>query len=215
VDFSKLKLELYDFLGLVLPGLIAIGEGWTLLRGWHAVVVGINQIGGTGLTLLLIFAFGIGNIIQELGDVALKAIKGRRYFRVARDQFWQTTEADIVRDVIKKSLGRDIPSVDTAYDYCLTKLKDRFSKRDIFVATSDLCRSFILLSAIAVLPAMRIAFFDPHSFANSYAVAAILIAVLAAVSMLAWRRMLRFRELSETTVFRAYLAIVDEPEAHI
>jgi hypothetical protein len=214
VDFSKLKLDLYDFLGLALPGLIAICEGWILLRGWHAAVVAINQIGGTGLTLLLVFAFGIGNIIQELGDVALKTIKGRRYFQVARDQFWQTTEAQIVRDMIKKSLGQDTPSVDTAYDYCLTKLKDRFGKRDIFLATSDLCRSFIVLSAIAVFPAMRIAFFDPH-FGNSYLVAAILIAVLVAVSMLAWRRMLRFRELSEITVFRAYLAVGEEPEARI
>jgi len=215
VDFSKLKLELYDFLGLVLPGLIAICEGWILLRGWHGAVVGINQITGTGLTLLLVFAFAIGNIIQELGDVALKAIKGRRYLRVVRDQFWQTTEAEIVRDVIKKSLGHEIGSVDTAYDYCLTKLKDRFGKRDIFLATSDLCRSFVVLSAIGVIPATRTAFFDPRSFAHPYVVAAILIAVLVAVSMLAWRRMLRFRELSETIVFRAYLAIVNEPEAHL
>jgi hypothetical protein len=215
VDFSKLKLDLYDFLGLALPGLIAIYEGWILLRGWHAAVVAISQIGGTGLALLLVFALGIGNIIQELGDVALKTIKGRRYFQVARDQFWQTTEAQIVRDMIKKSLGQDSPSVDTAYDYCLTKLKDRFGKRDIFLATSDLCRSFIVLSATAVFPAMRIAFFDPHSFGNSYVVAAILVAVLVAVSILAWRRMLRFRELSEITVFRAYLALVDEPEAHL
>ncbi len=215
MDFSKLKLDLYDFLGLALPGLIAIYEGWILLRGWNAAVVAISQIGGTGLALLLVFALGIGNIIQELGDVALKTIKGRRYFQVARDQFWQTTEAQIVRDMIKKSLGQDSPSVDTAYDYCLTKLKDRFGKRDIFLATSDLCRSFIVLSATAVFPAMRIAFFDPHSFENSYVVAAILVAVLVAVSILAWRRMLRFRELSEITVFRAYLALVDEPEAHL
>ena len=212
MDFSKLKLELYDFLGLVLPGLIAICEGWILLRGWHALVVGINQIGGTGLTLLLVFAFGIGNIIQELGDVALKAIKGRRYFQVARDQFWQTTEAELVRDIIKKSLGHDISSVDTAYDYCLTKLKDRFGKRDIFLATSDLCRSFVVLSALGLGPAMRIAFHGPHPFTSSYSAAALLIVVLVTVSLLAWRRMLRFRELSETTVFRAYLAVGNEPE---
>jgi len=212
VDFSKLKLELYDFLGLILPGLIAICEGWILLRGWHAFVVAIGQIGGTGLTLLLVFAFGIGNIIQELGDVALKTVKGQRYFRRARDRFWLTAEAETVRDAIKKSLGHDIPSVDTAFDYSLTKLKDRFSKRDMFLATSDLCRSFVVLSALGLVPAMRIAFHDPHPFSNSYTAAALLIIVLVTVFLLAWRRMLRFRELSETTVFRAYLAIVNEPE---
>lgn len=214
MDFSKLKLELYDFLGLILPGLITICEGWILLRGWHTFVVGITQIGGTGLTLLLVFAFGIGNIIQELGDVTLKAIKGRRYFRGPRDRFWLTTEAEIVRDTIKRAFGRDIPSVDTAFDYCLTKLRDRFGKRDMFLATSDLCRSFVILSALALAPAMRIAFYDSHPFANSYVAAAILIVVLISVSLLAWRRMLRFRELSEITVFRAYLALVNETEVY-
>jgi hypothetical protein len=215
VDFSKLKLELYDFLGLILPGLIAICEGWISLRGWHAFVFGIGQIGGTGLTLLLVFAFGIGQIIQELGDVTLKAIKGQRYFRGARDRFWHTTEGEVVRDAIKKSFGPDIPSVDTAFDYCLTKLRDRFGKRDMFLATSDLCRSFVVLSALALVPAMRIAFHDPHPSPNSYPAAALLIIVLVTVSLLSWRRMLRFRELSETTVFRAYLAIVNEPEIHL
>lgn len=214
MDLSKLKLELYDFLGLILPGLIAIFEGWISLRGWRVFVVGISQIGGTGLTLLLVFAFGIGNIIQELGDLTLKAIKGQRYFRAARDRFWQTKEADVVRDAIKRSFGHDIPSVDTAFDYCLTKLKDRFGKRDTFLATSDLCRSFVVLSALALVPAMRIALYDPHPFANSFVGAAILIAMLFSISLLAWRRMLRFRALSETTVFRAYLAMVNEPETH-
>lgn len=212
MDLSKLKLEIYDFLGLIFPGLVAICEGWISLRGWHGFVVGIGQIGGTGLTLMLVFAFGIGNIIQELGDVTLKAIKGQRYFRGARDRFWQSTEAELVRDAIMKSFGHNIPSVDTAFDYCLTKLKDRFGKRDMFLATSDLCRSFVVLSALALLPAMRIAFYDPHPLPNSFVVAAIFIAVLVSVSLLAWRRMLRFRALSETTVFRAYLAVANESE---
>jgi hypothetical protein len=215
VDFSKLKLELYDFLGLILPGLIAISEGWISIRGWHAFVLAISQIGGTGLTLLLVFAFGIGNIIQELGDVTLKTVKGQRYFRRARDRFWLTTEAVIVRDAIEKAIGHDIPSIDTAFDYCLTRLRNRFSKRDMFLATSDLCRSFVVLSATALVPAMRIVFYDPHPLPNSYTAAATLIIVLVTVALLAWRRMLRFRELSETTVFRAYSAIVNEPEADL
>jgi len=35
VDLSKLKLDVYDFLGIILPGLVAIAEGWVLLRGWR------------------------------------------------------------------------------------------------------------------------------------------------------------------------------------
>lgn len=212
MDFSKLKLELYDFLGLILPGLVAICQGWILLRGWHTFVVGISLLGGTGLTLLLVFAFGVGNIIQELGDVTLKTVKGQRYFRSGRDRFWLTTEAETVRHAIKKSLGHEIPSADAAFDYCLTKLKGRFDKRDMFLATSDLCRSFVVLSALALIPALRIAFRDPHPF-SPYFASAVLIVALFVVSALAWRRMIRFRELSETTVFRAYLAVVNELDA--
>ena len=218
MDLSRLKFELYDFLGLILPGLFAICEGWTLVRGWHAFVVGITQISGTGLTLLLVLAFAVGNIIQELGDVTLKAIKGDRYFRGARDRFWLTSDAEIVRNSISKQVGHQITSVDAAFDFCLTKLKDRFAKRDIFLATSDLCRSFVILSALAVIPAVRVAFYDLHPLATSVIAVVTFAAVLITVCLLMWRRMVRFRDLSETTVFRVYLAAASEsqnpPERH-
>jgi hypothetical protein len=214
MDFSKLKLEVYDLLGLVLPGLLAICQGWISLRGWHPFVVAISQISVTGLTLLLAFAFGAGNLIQEIGDIAVKTVKGPRYFRRARDNLWKTEEAELVRHAIRRAFGRDIPSVDAAFDYCLTKLNGRFGKRDLFVATSDLCRSFVVLSVMAIVPALRISFIDAQAFSSSYLAAGILLVMLVSVSMVAWRRMYRFRELSETTVFRAYLAAADDPRSH-
>lgn len=208
MDFSRLKLELYDFLGIVLPGLLVICEGWILLRGWRIFVESINHISATELLLLVVFAFGPGHIAQELGDVAIKAVKGKRYFRKARDKFWGKAESQLVRDAIKKDLGLEISSVDTAFDYCLTKLKDCFSKRDVFVATSDLCRSFVILSVLALIPAIRMAFCDIHPVHRSVIVIAIFLLVLTTIGALAWKRMVRFRELAETTVFRTYLATV-------
>jgi hypothetical protein len=214
VDFSKLKLELYDILGVMLPGLLAICEGWILLRGWQVFVLSVNQISGTSLTLLIAFAFGVGHMVQELGDVTIKVAGGRNYVRQARDKFWGETEAQLVRDAIKKEFGRDILTVDMAFDYCLTKLKDRFGKRDAFVATSDLCRSFVSLSALALAPAARIAFYDIHPVGRSLIAFAVFLLLLGTVAMLSWKRMVRFRELSETTVFRAYLAMVSDPGIH-
>jgi hypothetical protein len=209
VDFSKLKLEVYDLLGLLLPGLIAISEGWILLRGWSFFLASILQLSGTGLTLLLLVAFGLGNIVQELGDVTIKAVKGKRFFRQARDRFWAKAESQLVRDAIKKDLGQEISSADQAFDYCLTKLKDRFIKRDVFLATSDLCRSFIILSALALFPAIRTAFYDIHPIQKSLMALAVLALLMLTIAFLAWKRMVRFRELSETTVFRGYLAAID------
>jgi len=206
VDFSKLKIEVYDFLGIILPGLLAICEGWILLKGWHPFVASINLISGTSLTLLFVLAFGMGHIAQELGDLSIKAVKGRRYFRQARDRFWESSEGQVVRGAIKKDFGQEILSVDTAFDYCLTKLKDSFSRRDIFVATSDLCRSLVVLSALALIPAIRIAFYDIRPVHRSVFALFIFVVILSSIALLAWKRMVRFRALSETTVFRAYLA---------
>jgi hypothetical protein len=177
-----------------------------LLRGWNDFVHSINQVSGTGLTLLLVFAFAIGHIAQELGDLSIKAVKGKRYFRQARDRFWDSSEGQVVRDAIKKDFGQEISSVDTAFDYCLTKLKDSFSRRGIFVATSDLCRSLVVLSALALIPAIRIAFYDIRPEHRSVLVLFIFVVILSSIALLAWKRMVRFRALSETIVFRTYLA---------
>lgn len=209
LDFSKLKLELYDFLGIVFPGLLLVCEGWILLRGWPQFVASVNRTSGTGLTLLIIVAFGFGNIVQELGDVVVKFVKGKRYFKEARDRFWKTEEAILVKDAIKKEFGREIESADAAFDYCLTKLDARFAKRDVFIATSDLCRSFVVLALVGLLPAARIAFWDVAPLGMSLKVYAAFLATLFAVVGLAWERMRRFRELADVTVFRSYLATTE------
>jgi hypothetical protein len=211
VDFSRLKLEVYDLLGLVLPGFIIVAEGWILFRGWHAFLISLNQISGTGLTLLLLVSFGAGNVVQELGDFTVKLIKGNRYLRRGRDRFWDSADAQLVKNAIAAELGHPIPSPDAAFDYCLTKVGDRFVKRDLFVATSDLCRSLVVLSALAVVPAVRVISYDLNSFVKSSVSAVLLAGVLITVVLLMWRRMVRFRELSDITLFAVYLATTKDP----
>ena len=92
MDFSKLKLEVYDLLGVILPGLLAIFEGWVLLKGWTPFVLSLHQLNGTEFTVLVLLGFGAGNLVQELGDVTIKTWKGRRYFKKARDDFWSVTK---------------------------------------------------------------------------------------------------------------------------
>jgi hypothetical protein len=212
LDFSKLKLEVYDLLGVILPGLLAIFEGWILLRGWGMFALAMNQLSVSGFTLLVVFAFGVGNLVQEFGDVVIKRLKGGRFFRLGRDKFWATAEANPVKAAIKSQLGTEITSVDTAFDYSLTKLKDSFAKRDVFVATSDLCRSLAVLSILAIIPAIKIAWLTAPLRCRFLIYVVIAIALLILLAARSWRRMVRFRELSEVTVFRAYLATVNESE---
>lgn len=207
LEFSKIRLGIYDFLGIIIPGLVVICEGIIFVRGWSASIEFLGVINGIGLTLLVLLAFGIGNLTQELGSLALAAVKGKRYAQSARDEFWQTDEAKHVKEVIKKESGFAIEEVDAAFDYALTKIKDRFAKRDVFVAVSDMCRSFVVSCALALIPAVRIAFHSLHPI--SWLIGVLL--VLIAVGWLAWKRMERFRYLSEVTVFRVYLAVASEP----
>jgi hypothetical protein len=210
LDFSKLKLELYDFLGIVLPGLLLSCEAWVLLRGWTRFVATASKISGPALTILIIFAFGVGHIVQEFGDVTIKSLKGKRYFKKARDHFWKTEDAVLVRDAVRQGFGSDIASVDVAFNYCLTKVEGQFAKRDVFMATSDLCRSFVVLAFIGLIPAIRIAFHDVTPWSRSLEVFAVLVTVLAIVAALAWKRMMRFRELADVTVFHVYLTVRNE-----
>lgn len=210
MDLSKLKLEVYDLLGVILPGLLAVFEGWVLLKGWTSFVISLRQLSGTEFTLLVLVAFGAGNLVQELGDVTIKTLKGRRYFKKARDEFWSSAEALPVKTSIKTELGHELTFVDTAFDYCLTKLRDRFGKRDVFVATSDLCRSLAILAVLAFIPSARLAW---QQFAPTFRYFALVASAglfLIFLAWLSWKRMVRFRELSEVTVFRAYLAMVNE-----
>jgi hypothetical protein len=211
VDLSKWKLDVYDLLAIILPGLIAIGEGWVLIGGWDSFCLAIAQLTATGLTLLILASFAAGTLIQELGDFVMKSFKGDRFFRSGRDKFWSSKKAEPVKVAIRSHLGTAVGSVDTAFDYCLTKLKGQFPKRDLFVATSDLCRSFAVLALIALAPALWNEF---HVFGLSkkfvaWATGSVLVSLF--LYGLSWRRMVRFRELSDVTVFRAYLATVSDP----
>src|SRR5262245_21430424 len=129
-------------LAIILPGLVVISEGWILVRGWDAFAGAVGNLTATRLTLLIIVSFGAGTIIQEFSDFYVKRLKDERYFKRGRDAFWRTEEASVVKRAIERQLGMPITSVDIAFNYCLTRLRGQFARRDLFIATSDLCRSF-------------------------------------------------------------------------
>jgi hypothetical protein len=206
MDFSKFKFELYDILALVLPGFLVLCGAWVVLRGWHGFVLSLANLSGTGFSAMLLASFPLGHLIQELGDASIKKFLGPRYFRRARDEFWTTEEGQNVRGCIEKECGLKLP-VDGAFDYCLTKIKGQFARRDVFVATSDFCRSLLVVGVLLIPAVGRLVWDDLHGtllHAGTYSV--VIVLILTLYLYLAWRRMVRFRELSETTVFRIYLA---------
>lgn len=206
MDLSKVKVEVYDFLAVIIPGLLLVCDVWIILRGWEKFALGIFNIGASGFTVLLLLAFAVGNLLQELADVLIKQFKGKRFFKAGRDKLWDSKTGEHVNTRITKELGHPVADVDVAFDYCLTRIQNSFSKRDLFLANSDFSRGLIVVSLIGIAPLIRITN-DLHSrWAIHLAYVATGLILLFLIACLYWVRMTRFRELSEKPVFHAFLA---------
>ncbi len=214
MDLSKLKIEIYDFLGLILPGLVAVCELWILVEGWSQAALSLANLGGTAFAILLIVSFGLGHLVQELGDALVKRARGKRFFRRGRDKYWLSEEATPIKALIADEIGHSIESPDEAFDYCLTNIGGQFPKRDIFLATSDLCRSLVVLAILAIAPLVRVIIAHSSNRLEFFLLLTASLSVLLVILCLSWTRMIRFRELSEVTVFRIYSATRRRPDVH-
>lgn len=213
MNLSNFKLGIYDLLGLVIPGMILVCEGEVTLRGWVNFRAGLNHMSGTSFTLLLVFSFVLGHFVQEIADVSIKKIKGPRFFTAGRDEIWASPEAEAIKSAVWTESGMTLGSVDATFEYCLTRLGERFSKRDTLLATADLSRSFLVLVMFAAPAAIHIAWDVSHRPIIFLSLLLSFFALLALAGFLAWRRMVRFRRMSETGVFRAYLGSRPVPNA--
>jgi hypothetical protein len=202
---SNFKLGIYEFLGLVVPGMFVLCEGWIVLRGWGQFVHSVNDLRPVSFTMFVAVSFVVGHFVQELADWSVKKVRGERFLKGGRDDFWAGAEAESVKSAIWTESGVTLPNVDSAFDYCLTRVGESFAKRDVFLATSDFARSFLIVALCGVVPAVRLALDRTHSV-HSFALLFLgYVAFLAVIARLAWLRMVRFRRLSEATVFRVYL----------
>ncbi len=207
MDLSRFKVEAYDLLAVLLPGLILICEVWITIRGWTGFATRFNAISASVFAFLILLAFAFGQIIQELGDLTIKRIRGSRFFKTTRDRLWSTSTGQQVRTRIHAESGDNIEDVDVAFDYCLTKVQSQFSKRDLFLASSDLARSLVVLSLLALAPSARIAFGIPVQHRSvHWLIFSGMVVLCLFVASLSWIRMKRFRALSESPVFHSYLA---------
>src|SRR5277367_6331748 len=112
MDFSKFKVEVYDLLAVIIPGVLVFLELWITLRGWTSFSRGIAQVSAPSFTILLLFAFALGPLIQEATDIVIKRLKGKRYFKGGRDSLWKMETGAHVRDQIEKERGHAVESVD-------------------------------------------------------------------------------------------------------
>jgi hypothetical protein len=205
VEISKLKLEIYDLLGTLVPGFLAMLVIASFFSDWHAIAAVADKMSGTTLTLLILLSFAAGQIVQEAGDWLIKRICGPRFFKRSRDDFWASSFSEAVRKKIQSESSVTIDSADAAFDYCLTSIGSKFPRRDIFLAVSDMARSLWLLSLLVLIPIVHAIFHINGVLARVwFGSRAVVVVVL--IGYFAWSRMVRFRVLSELPVFHVFLA---------
>ena len=157
MDLSKLKIDAYDLLAVIVPGLLFICEVWITVRGWSSFSHAVITLNATALLLMILVAFAVGSVIQEAADTAIKKLTEERYFKRGRDKLWASPTGATVMARISKELGCAVESVDVAFDFCLTRVHSEFAKRDLFLAQSDFARSLVLISVVSSAPLVRIA----------------------------------------------------------
>jgi hypothetical protein len=207
VELPNIKLEIYDLLGTVVPGLLTIALALVCVLGWSTAFNLVGLLSGTILTASLLGAFAVGQIIQEASDRLVKLFRGNRYLKSGRDSFWASGEKALVQQKILHESGLSVDSVDTAYDFCLTCLGSRFPKRDTFIATSDLARSLWLLCLLGLIPVVQSAVISSAPWRHRILACGGQMCLAGICAYLAWARMVRFRYLSDVTVFRVYIAV--------
>ncbi|SDE85762.1 hypothetical protein [Terriglobus roseus] len=209
MEVSKLKVELYDVAAILLPGVFFIMEIWATLFGMHSVVTTVKGLKGTELTVMLLCSFGVGNLVQEAGNVLFTRTMGKRFFYAARDEFWSSHEAELVRSKIEREGSCKLADVDSAFEYCLTRVAGKFPKRDVFMAISDFSRSLFVLSLFAIFPLYRSVLYAYGTEVRVRISVAYACLVLL-TAWLSWTRMLRFRKYSDRPVFTTFLACGEE-----
>ncbi len=121
VNLSNIKLGIYEFLGLVIPGMLLLCEGWIFVRGWPRFTSGVSGLNAVSFTLLLLTSFLLGHFVQELADACLKRLRGERFFKKGRDDLWASTEAEAVKSAGLASNPRERFPLANASSYCSMK----------------------------------------------------------------------------------------------
>jgi hypothetical protein len=208
MDLSKLSIGLYEIMGLIFPGFLAISEVWIAARGWDRFMATVWAMNWIVVLVLAIASFAIGGVVQELAHVVVGLIRSKEDATNSRKEFWASPDARLVKRCISSQLGEKIESVEAAFDFCLTKIEERFPKRDTFMATADLAGVLIIIAVLGLGPICRLSW-TQGSLRRGLIVVAVGTAVAATIAVISWRRTVRFRELADLTVFRVYVATCD------
>jgi len=116
MDLSKLKMEAYDLLAVILPGLILIFQAWITIRGWAPFAISIASMSGSAFLVLILMFLPWAKLFRSQGISRLRRSKAR-FFRQTRDKLGASKTGEHIRERIRTDTGHELENVAVTFDF--------------------------------------------------------------------------------------------------
>jgi hypothetical protein len=207
---ESLKVTLYEWLGIFLPGLCAVESVRVVLLPIKNVVPGsprpdsgASLFDPTSVVAYLVLAYIAGLAVQGLSALVLEKLIGR-FFPSPVSEDRQAARA-VANALVKGDLPEDL-----LVSFCLSRVDTKRSAYDRFLALRDMTRALVLISAATGIEVLAA---DTRRVAPNHKVWLALGCLLATAGFL--ERFIRYRPLPNQALFGLFLSAELTPPSKV
>jgi hypothetical protein len=200
--FDSLRITLYEWLAILLPGVVCIESlrftllpAKNLLPGSTKLDNGIAILGSASIVVYLVIAYILGIAVQGLSALPTK---------IRKPELSEPSSAQqIASKLMSALLHADVDANDVSLlrSFCLSRIDTKRAPYDRFAALRDMCRA---LRTVAIGTTLAIAFADEQHII-SWCYKGWLMAGCIALAGGFWERYLKFKPLADQALFGLFL----------
>lgn len=202
------KFGIYDFFGLLLPGMY-----FFIVLDFLNIpnILGVQYTTSEGIEVIsfLLFSYIIGTLIQEIASYVDKKIqlreKSKRSFLDEDSKIWSKEEREEIRKYVRKKFGKNRKENEQIFrqmKICLEN-KEKMGKADKYDAIYAMSRDLIVCNFFLFI----ISLVNIH-INRDYMYVSILVCFFTLISSyIFWHRALRYADMRVRTIVRQYMKL--------
>jgi hypothetical protein len=211
--FESLKLTLYEWMAVLLPGIAGVECIRLLLLPTHNFLPGSPKssdqpaIFATNVVAYVVVAYLAGLVFQGLSSVLVErsvAYVLKRLYKKAKTPPPPSSKA-LALKVARGLLREDLPEP-LLVSFCLSRVDVKRTSYDRFTALRDMCRALTLVAAIA---AVGVLFAAESRVPSGYRWPLLIVAIFAAAGLC--ERFIRYRPLADEALYGLFLSNEIQP----